>query len=186
MSRPTFKQQMRKSERIKRINYQTFATTGEKVEINDLTNQIENLSINPIMSEYDELSVEFMTLVSNVADFIDENPIEGELSLSEMKELLEKIESLRTDIRKVHGRLILLDPKNQQYDGEFQSSIKLVKQFVLDVKAAMKVIRQKEINLKQNDESIVNFILRDLELLYESINSEFIDTSKLDDSDLKR
>ena len=161
-----------------RLDYRRLATTGERVTISQ--------AVSPKMSEFQELSVEFTTISSSIADFIDENPIDVELTYPDLKELLQKIENLRTNIRNVNNRIAILETQSDQFNGEFQTAIKVTKQFILEIKAAMKVIRQQENECKKTDDNIVKFILRDLELLRHAINSEFADVSRLDDSDLNR
>lgn len=64
--------------------------------------------------------------------------------------------------------------------------MKAIKQFVVDVRSTIKYIRQQEFGDKNNEDSIIKFIFKDLELSCQSSESELIKVSTIDDLDLSR
>jgi len=179
---------MRRSDRLRKhqsIDYQIYDKTGDKV-IKELSTLVESLNINestdinpnPIMSEKDdqEFLAEYQTVSADIMDFIDENQIDSNLSYVDLKENIERIEKLRSTLRNLHVRVGKLYKGDQSFESQFDVTLKHIKQHILDVKAAMKELRQKsntELTLaKEKDQNFVKFLTKDLETERNSLLTE--------------
>ena len=98
----------------------------------------------------DQLAIQESTISDDIDDYVSENPIEDDASsymdMYELEKLVTRAEELRTSFRMKHKELLHemgQEPYAQKYGVQRDEKIKLLKDYIMKVKAACKTIKSK-------------------------------------------
>ena len=189
---------MRKS-KAKRLDYKVYAKTGVKIykasEVSEASASIQeegqsSIIINQKMEEYTEIIMDQQVISEDIADYIEENPLE-DMSAGEIDEKITRIEQMRTSYRTKHAALKLLMEKEYEnnFAKEYQARLGSIKTYILEAKKIKKMMNQNQvIEEKSKEESKKisgKFLIREIRKIMASLEVEFVvDLSESCDEEL--
>ena len=173
--------------------------------MNQETDKVEsqiNQNMNEKEQELIKLESKFITLLEEIDDHIDENPINRyTVSVEDIDSCVDKIEKLRTQQRTVN-REIASKLKSDEYDRKFGTKYEItmanIKEYIIHAKEHKSTIRQADKAVLQNDNSSkakkeaeeisqkkrsAEFLINEVLRLTSELNTEFSKEKENDVSD---
>ena len=159
---------------LKLSNFQITEMSSEKTAMSQEyqlkadqgTNQVENSMDSAKNKEIIKLECKFSTLLEEIDDHIDENPINScMVSIEDIDNSIEKIEKLRSEQR-VINREILSKLGNEKYTcllgTKYEVSMVQIKEYIIHAKERKQAIRKQEKDVSQIEN--INKIKKEAEI----------------------